>query len=181
MEEDRVEHGAEDAVLALVERTVADSHRPRAGIAGEVVARRLRQIAAPVERRDWFIAKILVLLTLAIAYYMALVPMALVYAAHIGVPLLLKKFLIWSPGLLLVAIAVGLLVGVLFIGRSMAAPAATGMGLLLVYAALVPLQELMVARNSGATRMGRVTLLSPAVLLKNALDPKGLMNPGKVL
>ena len=62
-----------------------------------------------------------------------------------------------------------MLIGVLFIGRSIAAPAATGVGVLLAYAGLVPLQELMVARGNGATRMGRVALLSPAVLLKNAL------------
>src|SRR4030088_865871 len=70
---------------------------------------------APVERRDWLIAKVLVLLTLAAAYYLALVPMMLVYIAHVGVPLLLKKFLLWTPGLLLVSIAVGVLIGVLFV------------------------------------------------------------------
>src|SRR5262249_22080344 len=43
------------------------------------------------------------------------------------------------------------------------------MGILLAYAALVPLQELMVARGNGATRIGALTLISPAVLLKNAL------------
>src|SRR5579862_336383 len=34
---------------------------------------------APVERRDWLAAKILVLFTIAAAYYVALVPMMLVY------------------------------------------------------------------------------------------------------
>src|ERR1035438_1417524 len=34
---------------------------------------------------------------------------------------------------------------------------------------LIPLQELMVAQGNGATRTGHLTLLSPAVLLKNAL------------
>src|SRR4029077_7448951 len=38
----------------------------------------------PVERRDWLIAKVLVLLTLAGAYYVALLPMMLVYIAHVG-------------------------------------------------------------------------------------------------
>src|SRR5579862_5206407 len=33
---------------------------------------------APVERRDWLMAKILVLLTIATAYYVALVPMVLI-------------------------------------------------------------------------------------------------------
>jgi hypothetical protein len=122
-----------------------------------------------VDRRDWLIAKVLVLLTLAAAYYIALVPMMLVYVAHVGVPLLLKKFLLWTPGLLIASIAVGVLIGVLFIGRNIAAPAATGMGIVLAYAGFVPLQELMVARGNGATRMGIVTLISPAVLLKNAL------------
>jgi len=123
----------------------------------------------PVTRRDWFLAKVLVLLTLAAAYYVALVPMMVVYIAHVGVPLLLKKYLLWAPGLLLASIAVGVLIGVLFIGRSIAAPMATGMGLVLLYAGFVPLQELMVARGNGSTRMGVATLVSPAVLLKNAL------------
>lgn len=123
---------------------------------------------APVERRDWFVAKILVLLTLAAVYDVALLPMLAVYTHHVGLPLLLWKFLMWMPGILVASTAVGTLIGVLFIGRSVAAPAATGMGVLLAYAALVPLQELMVARGNGATRIGRLALLSPAVLLKNA-------------
>jgi hypothetical protein len=43
------------------------------------------------------------------------------------------------------------------------------MGVLLMYAGLVPLQELLVAQGNGTTRTGHLTLLSPAVLLKNAL------------
>jgi hypothetical protein len=124
---------------------------------------------APVERRDWLTAKVLVLVTLAGAYYLALVPMMLVYASHVGFPLRLREFLIWTPGILVTSIAVGTLIGVLFIGRSIAAPAATGVGVLLAYAGLVPLQELMVAQGNGATRTGHLALLSPAVLLKNAL------------
>lgn len=123
---------------------------------------------APVERRDWLAAKILVLLTLAAAYYVALVPMVLVYIHHVGVPPLLWKLLIWAPCLLVVSIAIGALIGVLFIGQSIAAPAATGMGVLLAYAGFVPLQELLVAQGNGATRTGHLTLASPAVLLKNA-------------
>jgi hypothetical protein len=123
---------------------------------------------APVERRDWLMAKILVLLTMAAAYYLALVPMVLVYTHHVGVPLLLEKLLVWAPCLLVVSIAMGALIGVLFIGESIAAPAATGMGVLLTYAGFVPLQELLVAQGNGATRTGHLTLLSPAVLLKNA-------------
>jgi hypothetical protein len=124
---------------------------------------------APVDRRAWLTAKVLVLLTIAIAYYLALLPMLAVYVHLVGLPLLLKKFLLWTPGLLLASIAIGVLIGVLFIGRSIAAPAATGVGVLLAYACLVPLQELMVARGNGASRVGRVALMSPAVLLKNAL------------
>lgn len=123
---------------------------------------------APVERRDWLAAKILVLLTLAAAYYVALVPMVLVYIHYVGVPPLLWKLLVWAPCLLIVSIATGSLIGVLFIGQSIAAPAATGMGVLLAYAGFVPLQELLVAQGNGATRTGRLTLASPAVLLKNA-------------
>ena len=124
---------------------------------------------APVERRHWLAAKILVLLTLAVAYYAALLPMMAVYVAHVGLPFLLSRFMIWAPGLLVASLAVGTLVGVLFIGRSIAAPAATGMGVLLAYAGLLPLQELMVAQGNGATRIGHLALASPAVLLKNAL------------
>jgi len=124
---------------------------------------------APVNRRDWLTAKFLVLATLGAAYYVALVPMMVVYNWHVGIPPLLQKFLIWTPGLLIASIAVGTLIGVLFIGRSLAAPAGTGMGVLLAYAGLIPLQELMVAQGNGATRTGHLTLASPAVLLKNAL------------
>jgi hypothetical protein len=123
---------------------------------------------APVERRDWLTAKILVVVTIAAAYYAALVPMVLVYAHHVGVPPLLEKLLIWAPCLLVVSIAMGTLIGVLFIGESIAAPAATGMGVLLAYAGFVPLQELLVSQGNGATRTGHLTLMSPAVLLKNA-------------
>ena len=123
---------------------------------------------APVERRDWLAAKILVLVTLAAAYYVALVPMVVVYIHHVGVPPLLWELLIWAPCLLVVSIAIGELIGVLFIGQSIAAPAATGMGVLLAFAGFVPLQELLVAQGNGATRTGHLTLASPAVLLKNA-------------
>src|SRR5580693_3001997 len=85
---------------------------------------------APVERGDWLAAKVLVLFTLAGAYYLALAPMMLVYTSHVGLPLLLERFLVWSAGILLTSVAIGTLVGVLFIGRSLAAPAATGVGVL---------------------------------------------------
>ena len=124
---------------------------------------------SPVDRRTWLVAKILVLLTLGAAYYLSLVPMMLVYTHHVGMPLLLWRFLVWAPLLTVASIAIGSLVGVLFIGRSIAAPAATAMGLLIAYGGMVPLQELMVAQQNGASRTGHVTLLSPAVLLKNAL------------
>src|SRR5499427_3857283 len=67
---------------------------------------------APVERRDWFAAKVLVILTLAAAYYVALLPMLAVYVHHVGVPLLLKKFLLWAPGILVASISIGTLIGV---------------------------------------------------------------------
>jgi hypothetical protein len=124
---------------------------------------------APVERRNWFLAKILVVLTLAAAYYIAVIPTTLVYIAHVGLPFLLAKFLVWTPGILLVSIAVGTLIGVLFIGRSVAPPVATGVGVMLIFAALVPLQELLVARGYGSTASGHVALFSPLVILKNGL------------
>ena len=94
-------------------------------------------------------AKILVVLTLAAAYTSHSSPM-LVYVYHVGVPLLLKRLLIWAPGLLFISVAIGTLIGVLFIGDSIAAPAATGMGVLLACAGFVPLQELLVAQANGA-------------------------------
>ena len=124
---------------------------------------------APVNRSDWLAAKFLVLLTLAVAYYLALLPMMFVYSWHIGVPPLLHRFLLWTPGLLLASVAIGTLIGVLFIGRSLAAPTGAGMGILLVSAFLLPLQEMLVSQGNGATRTGHLTLASPAVLLKNAL------------
>jgi hypothetical protein len=95
--------------------------------------------------------------------------MLLVYTHHVGLPPLLLKFLVWTPGLLMSSVAVGTLVGVLFIGRSVAAPVATSVGILLAYAGLVPLKELMVAQANGASRTGHLALMSPAVLLQNAL------------
>jgi hypothetical protein len=148
--------------LAFIPLAAAFLASPRANRFVESV------FTAPVERRDWLISKILVLVTIAAAYYLALIPMVLVYTHHVGVPLLLRKLLIWAPCLLLTSIAIGTLIGVLFIGKSIAAPAATGMGVLLVYAGFVPLQELLVAQGNGATRTGHLTLVSPAVLLKNA-------------
>jgi hypothetical protein len=47
-------------------------------------------------------------------------PMMLVYAAHVGIPPLLHKFLVWTPGLLVASVAIGRLIGVLFTGRSLA-------------------------------------------------------------
>jgi hypothetical protein len=149
--------------LAFVPLSAAFLASPRANRFVESV------FTAPVERRDWLTVKILVLLTMATLYYVALGPMVLVYTHHVGVPLLLQKLLIWAPCLLLMSIAIGTLIGVQFIGESIAAPAATGMGVLIAYAGFVPLQELLVAQGNGATRTGHLTLASPAVLLKNAL------------
>ena len=148
--------------LAFIPLAAAFLASPRANRFVESV------FTAPIERRDWLISKILVLVTIAAAYYLALIPMVLVYTHHVGVPLLLRKLLIWAPCLLLTSIAIGTLIGVLFIGKSVAAPAATGMGVLLAYAGFVPLQELLVAQGNGGTRTGHLTLVSPAVLLKNA-------------
>jgi hypothetical protein len=139
-------------------------------IAGARASRFVESVfTAPVRRRDWLVAKILVLLTFAAGYNLALLPMMFVYTAHVGMPPLLREFLMWTPGLLVVSVAIGTLIGVLFIGRSIAAPTGTGMGVLLAYAGLMPLQELMVAQANGATRTGHLTLASPAVLVKNGL------------
>src|ERR1700676_5399637 len=62
---------------------------------------------APVRRGDWLLAKLLVLVTLAAAYYAALLPMMLVYSGHVGLSPLLKEFLVWTPGLLIASIMVG--------------------------------------------------------------------------
>ncbi len=69
--------------LAFIPLTAVFLASPRANRFVESV------FTAPVERRDWLTAKILVVITLASAYYMALVPMVLVYAHHVGMPLLL--------------------------------------------------------------------------------------------
>ncbi len=142
--------------------------------AGMIAAPRVNRFVecvftAPVNRRDWLAAKILVLVTMGTAYYVALLPMMLVYSGHVGVPPMLHKLLLWTPCLLLACISVGTLIGVVFIGRSLAAPAGAGMGVLLAYAALMPVQEVMVSQSNGASRIGHLALLSPAVLLKNAL------------
>ena len=47
--EDRVEHRAVDVVLTLIEGAVADPHRVRAGVAGELLAERLGQVAPAVD------------------------------------------------------------------------------------------------------------------------------------
>ena len=149
--------------LAFIPLTAVALANPRANRFVESV------FTAPVKRSDWLVAKVLVVITLAAGYYVALFPMMFVYTLHVGVPLLLRKFLIWTPTLLITSVMTGLLIGVMFIGDSVAAPAATGMGLLLAYAGFVPLQELLVAQGDGATRTGHLTLTSPAALLKNAL------------
>ena len=79
---------------------------------------------APVNRRDWLAAKFLVLVTLAVAYYVALVPMMLVYISHVGLPPLLHKFLLWTPGLLIASLAIGLvLVSTIAVAAPPAQPA----------------------------------------------------------
>jgi hypothetical protein len=49
VEQDRVEHGAEHVVLALVESAVPDPDRPRAGVSREVVERRFGEVPPPVD------------------------------------------------------------------------------------------------------------------------------------
>ena len=149
--------------LAFVPIAAAMLASPRANRFVECV------FTAPVSRGHWLAAKLLVLITLAAAYYAALLPAMFVYAAHVGVPLLLHKYLLWTPGILLASIAVGSLIGVLFIGNSVTAPIGTAMGILLAYVVFIPMNEFMAATGNGASRMGHITLTSPAVLLKNAL------------
>src|SRR6266436_9002811 len=62
--------------LAFIPFTAGAIASPRANRFVESV------FTAPVERRDWLFAKILVLVTIAAAYYVALVPMVLVYTYH---------------------------------------------------------------------------------------------------
>src|SRR5580698_11254114 len=59
--------------LAFVPLAAAFLANPRASRFVESV------FTAPVERRDWLMAKVCVIATLAAAYYAALVPMMLVY------------------------------------------------------------------------------------------------------
>src|SRR6202040_3920469 len=95
--------------LAFVPLTAVFLASPRANRFVESV------FTAPVERRDWRTVKILAAVTMAAAYYPALIRMVLVYPPHVGVPLHWQKLLIWAPCLLLTSIAIGSLVGVLFI------------------------------------------------------------------
>src|SRR5882724_7916783 len=71
--------------LAFIPFTAGAIASPRANRFVESV------FTAPVERRDWLFAKVLVLLTLAAAYYLALIPMQLVYTHHVGLPFLLER------------------------------------------------------------------------------------------
>ena len=86
---------------------------------------------APVERRDWLIAKILALLTFAAADHAGAVSDGAGICRSCGAAISVGHISPWTPGILLAGIAIGTLIGVLFIGRSVAAPAATGMGVLL--------------------------------------------------
>ncbi|HEX4566012.1 MAG TPA: hypothetical protein VH138_05240 [Vicinamibacterales bacterium] len=70
---------------------------------------------APVGRQEWLVAKLLVLVTVGAAYYVSLLPMMFVYVHHVGTPLLLRRFLVWAPPITVVSIAIGSLIGVLFI------------------------------------------------------------------
>ncbi len=49
VQQDRVQHGAEDVVLALVERSVADPDRPGTRVPGQVVPGGLGQVASTVD------------------------------------------------------------------------------------------------------------------------------------
>jgi hypothetical protein len=122
---------------------------------------------APVERSHWLAAKTLVLLTFAAAYYLALLPMLAVYTYYVRLPLLLAKFLVWAPCLLVASIAVGTLVGVLFIGRNIAPPAATGMGVLDVHLPAAFRGKLIGTYSTGMKRrveIARALMGHPKVL-----------------
>ena len=49
VQQERVEGGAEDVVLALIEGAVADPHRAGSGVAAQVGQRRLRQVSPAVD------------------------------------------------------------------------------------------------------------------------------------
>ena len=76
----------------------------------------------PVTRRDWFVAKVLVLFTLAAVYYLALVPMTFGARRTRRGASALEEIPALDTGSTIGAISVGVLIGVLFIGRSIAAP-----------------------------------------------------------
>jgi len=124
---------------------------------------------APVRRRDWLAAKFLVLLTLAAAYYIALLPSMLVYTAHVGVPLLLHKYLLWAPGILLAEILNR------FADRRPLHRPQCGSAHRSSYGRAARLCGLSshaggdVLPGRRRHRTGHITLASPAVLLKNAL------------
>lgn len=149
--------------LAFIPLTAGAIASPRANRFVESI------FTSPVDRRQWLTAKVLVLLTLALAYYVALLPPTAIFAIHAGVPFLLNRLAIYGLLLLPVSVAFGALVGVMFIGKSVAPALATGVGVLLLFAGAIAYQEMTVVRGTASGFAARLAFVSPAVSLKNAL------------
>ncbi|HWG89508.1 MAG TPA: hypothetical protein VNZ52_01540 [Candidatus Thermoplasmatota archaeon] len=85
---------------------------------------------APVGKGEYLAAKTLVALTLGLAYFVALLPFVMVHVYHLGWPAGAIEWLLVCLGVVLYSTALGTFLGVVFTGRSTAAPVALGVGLM---------------------------------------------------
>ncbi len=81
---------------------------------------------APVRRGTYILAKIMVCLTVGVLYLVMTSGFLLVYLFHVGVPGLYADFLLVLAGMILFGTAYGIFLGVVFTGRSVAAPVSLG-------------------------------------------------------
>lgn len=140
---------------------------------------------APVRRASYFAAKVLVVLTVGVLYLLSTFPLWAVYALHIEIPESFYRFLLVGAGMILFGTGYGLFLGVVFTGRSLAAP--VSLGVLPIFLTLaLPFQAVGAGSPSELVReiLGRVVRLSPQVNLLDALEvhPLGVPDaPGQSL
>lgn len=76
----------------------------------------------PVRQSTYFFAKLGVLLSAGALYFLATLPLVILYWMHVGVPPVYVDHMLGGALLILFAIAFGSFVGIVFTGRSVAAP-----------------------------------------------------------
>ncbi len=76
----------------------------------------------PVRESSYFLAKLAVLFTVAGFYYLATAPFLVLHWLFVGFPAVYLSYMFAGVLLILFALAYGTLVGVIFVGRSLAAP-----------------------------------------------------------